>query len=80
MEVDMTTTTRKQKIPWPLLPFWALWKLICGIVEFTGRLVAVILGLVFMIVGIVVSLTIVGAIIGIPLAIVGLLLTLRGLF
>ena len=76
----MTAHAQKRKIPWFLLPFWALWKLICGIVEFTGRLVAVILGLVFMIVGVVISLTIVGAIVGIPLAIVGLLLTLRGLF
>jgi hypothetical protein len=73
-------TEQKRRIPWFLWPFWALWKLISGIVAFTGRIVAVILGLALMIVGIVVSLTIVGAIIGIPLAIVGLLLTLRGLF
>jgi len=79
MEVEMTTV-QKRRIPWYLWPFWALWKLISGIVEFTGRIVAVILGLALMIVGIVVSLTIVGAIVGIPLAIVGLLLTLRGLF
>jgi hypothetical protein len=74
------TTEQKRSIPWFLWPFWALWKLISGIVAFTGHIVAVILGLALMIVGIVVSLTIVGAIIGIPLAIVGLLLTLRGLF
>ena len=61
------TTVQKQKISWFLWPFWALWKIVSGIVEFTGRIVAVILGLVLMI-------------IGIPLAIVGLLLTLRGLF
>ena len=79
MEAQMTTV-QKRKVPGILWPFWALWKLISGIVEFTGRIVAVILGLVFMIVGIVISLTIVGAIVGIPLAIVGLLLTLRGLF
>jgi len=78
-EVEMTAA-HKQKIHWALWPFWALWKLISGIVEFTGRIVAVVLGLVLMIVGVVVSLTVVGAIVGIPLAIVGLLLTLRGLF
>lgn len=76
----MTEQKRKQRIPWYLWPFWALWKLIVGIVEATGRLVAVILGLALMIVGVVISLTIVGAIIGIPLVIVGFLLVVRGLF
>jgi hypothetical protein len=73
-------TAQTKHIPWYAFPFWALWKLIAGIVEFTGRLTAVILGLALMIAGVIISLTIVGAIIGIPLAIVGLLLTLRGLF
>jgi hypothetical protein len=58
----------------------ALWKLIAGIVEFTGRFVAMVLGIVFMIVGVIVSLTIVGAIVGVPLAIIGLLMFLRGIF
>jgi hypothetical protein len=79
MEVEMTSA-QKGKVHWALWPFWALWKLISGIVEFTGRIVAVVLGLVLMIVGVVVSLTIVGAVVGVPLAIVGLLLTFRGLF
>jgi hypothetical protein len=42
--------------------------------------VAVILGAVLMIVGIIVSLTVVGAIVGVPLAILGFLVILRGLF
>jgi len=75
----MTTETKK-RIPWYLLPFAALWKLLAVIVEMTGRFVAMVLGIVFIIVGIVVSLTIVGAIVGIPLAIVGLLLLFRGMF
>ncbi len=66
--------------PWLLWPFVALWRLLAGIVEITGRLVAVILGAVLMIVGAVVSLTVVGAVVGIPLAILGFLLILRGLF
>ena len=70
----------KHKVPWYLWPFWALWKLVVGIVEGTGRLVAVILGLVFLIVGVVLTVTIVGAIVGIPFIIFGLLLTVRGLF
>jgi hypothetical protein len=75
----MTTQTKKH-IPWYLWPFAALWKLIAVIVEMTGRFVAMVLGVVFIIVGVIVSLTIVGAIVGIPLAIIGLLLLLRGVF
>ncbi len=73
-------TETKPNVPWYIWPFVTLWKLIAGIVTLTGRLVAVILGLVLMLVGILVSLTVVGAIVGIPLAIVGFLLVLRGLF
>ncbi len=52
----------KKQIFWLFWPFVALWRLIAGIVELTGRLVAVILGLVLMVVGVIASLTIVGAI------------------
>jgi hypothetical protein len=75
----MTTHTQKH-IPWYLWPFAALWKLLAVIVEMTGRFVAMVLGIVFIVVGVIVSLTIVGAIVGVPLAIVGLLLLLRGIF
>jgi len=75
----MTTQTKKH-IPWYLWPFVALWKLLAVIVEMTGRFVAMVLGIVFIIVGIIISLTIVGAIVGVPLAIIGLLLLLRGMF
>jgi hypothetical protein len=61
-------------------PFYALWKLVSGILLLTGRLVAVILGLVLMIAGIILIVTVVGAIIGIPLTIIGFLLVLRGIF
>ena len=73
-------TTQKRDIPWFLWPFASLWKLVAVIVEMTGRLVAMILGFVFLVVGVLVSLTVVGAIVGIPLAIVGLLLFFRGMF
>lgn len=69
-----------KKVPWYLWPFWAIWKLVIGIVAATGRLVAVILGLVFLIVGVVLTVTIVGAILGVPFIIFGLLLMVRGLF
>jgi hypothetical protein len=61
-------------------PFRAIWRLITWAFELTGRFLAVVIGVVLMIVGVVVSLTIVGAIVGVPLAIFGFLLVLRGLF
>jgi hypothetical protein len=70
----------RRRDSWIVWPFQAFWHLIAMIVDLTGRLVAVILGAVLMIVGGLVSLTIVGAIVGIPLAVVGLLIVLRGLF
>jgi len=63
-----------------LAPFKAIWRLVTFIFELTGRLLAIVLGIVLMIVGVLVSLTVVGAIIGMPLAVFGLLLTMRGLF
>ena len=74
------TAQTKHHTRWLLWPFVALWRLLAIIVEMTGRLVAMILGLVFILVGVIVSLTVSGAIVGIPLAIVGLLLFLRGIF
>ena len=74
------STQTKQHIPWFLWPFAALWKLLAVIVELTGRFVAMVLGIVFIIVGVIVSLTIIGAIVGVPLAFIGLLLVLRGVF
>ncbi len=70
----------RRHVPWYLWPFWAIWRLVIGIVAATGRLVAVVLGLVFLIVGVVLTVTIVGAIVGIPFIIFGLLLIGRGLF
>lgn len=61
-----------------LWPFKAIFNLVTGIVKMTGRLIAMILGLVFLILGGVISLTVVGAVIGIPIAVFGLLLVVRG--
>ncbi len=65
---------------WILWPFVALWKLVAGIIEVTGRLVAALLGLVLMIVGVILTATIIGAVVGIPLIIFGFLLVIRGFF
>ena len=76
----MSTTAERRSVPWYLWPFWAIWRLITFSVELTGRLVAVVLGLVMMIVGALVSLTVIGAVIGVPLILIGFLLVLRGFF
>jgi hypothetical protein len=67
-------------VPWLLWPFMALWRLLAGIFALTGRLLAVVLGLVLLIVGLLLTITVIGAVVGIPLMIFGLLLILRGLF
>ena len=63
-----------------LLPFRAIWRLVTLIFELTGRFVAILIGFVLLVVGVIVTLTVVGAIVGIPLAIFGILLILRGMF
>ena len=71
---------KAREYPWIFWPFVALWDLLALILRITGRVVAVLLGLVLMIAGVVMSVTVVGAPVGIPLAIFGFLLTLRGFF
>jgi hypothetical protein len=72
--------SEEKKTHWIFWPFVALWRLVTWILELTGRLVAVILGLVFMAVGAILSVTVVGAFIGVPLFLFGVLLVFRGLF
>jgi hypothetical protein len=74
------TEKTQHPVPWFLWPFWAIWAFLTTILEMTGRFVAIVIGLVFMLVGVLVSLTIIGAIVGLPLAIIGFLLVLRGIF
>jgi hypothetical protein len=62
-----------------LWPFTALFRLVAGILILGARFLVMVLGMVFIFVGVLVSLTIVGAIVGVPLALVGLLLVFRGL-
>ncbi len=76
----MTNQKPKKRVPWYLWPFWALWRLVTLILAATGRLVAVILGLVFILVGFILTATFVGAIVGIPFIVFGFLLIIRGLF
>jgi hypothetical protein len=69
-----------KKSHWLLRPFIWLWNFIAYIITLTGRLLAVILGIVLMILGVLLTITVLGAIVGIPLIIIGLLLVVRGLW
>jgi hypothetical protein len=57
-----------------------VWSLFSFFLRLTGRIVAAVLGLVFMIAGIALSVSMVAAPVGIPLAIFGFLLVLRSIF
>lgn len=72
-------TERTHHVPWYIWPFWAILRFIGFIIEMTGRLVGAILGFVFIVLGVLLSLTLIGAIIGIPLAAFGLVLFFRSL-
>jgi hypothetical protein len=63
-----------------MAPFVAMGRLIAFIFEFLGRLVAVSLGLILILVGVVASLTGIGAIVGIPMILFGMVLVARGFF
>lgn len=61
-------------------PFILIFKLVEAIIKLTGVFLALILGLVFMAIGFLLTLTIVGAILGIPLIILGIGLIIKGIF
>ena len=61
-------------------PFFAIWRLVAFVLALTGRFAALVLGVFFLLLGALVSLTGIGAIVGIPLALLGFLLLVRGLF
>jgi hypothetical protein len=63
-----------------MAPFVALWRLCATIIEWTGRFVAIVIGFVLVILGILVSFTIVGLIVGVPMVLFGVMLMARGLF
>ncbi len=73
-------TEERKRTPWFLWPFVAIWDLITWILQLTGRLVAAILGLVFMIIGAILTVTVIGAVVGIPFIIFGFALMVRSIF
>ncbi|HUV15213.1 MAG TPA: hypothetical protein VMW28_01450 [Pelolinea sp.] len=66
--------------PWFLWPFKALWDLLETIIKLTSRLVAAVIGLVFMAVGLVLTITVIASPLGIPMMVFGFLLMVRGIF
>lgn len=80
MTISRSRTAPAKSTPILLLPFVLVWRLVAGIFSLTGRLIGILLGLIFLVAGLALSVTIVGAILGIPLMIFGLLLMVRGLF
>lgn len=78
--IQMTEANDSTRVPCLLWPFWAIWRLVAFIVGLTGRLLAIVLGFVLILAGVVLSVTVVGLIVGIPLILLGALLVIRGLF
>jgi hypothetical protein len=76
----MSQITKSDPVPWYLWPFWAIWRFFTWIVSLTGRLIAVLLGLVMLIIGGVLCITVILLPLGIPMIIFGFLLIMRGLF
>ena len=60
-------------------PFLMLGRLVTGIVTLVLRFVALLLGLVFIVVGAVLTITLIGAIVGLPLIATGMQLMRQGL-
>lgn len=80
IERSRMSQERTHHVPWIFWPFAALWGFLAFVLNLTGRLIGVVLGLALMIVGFILTLTVVGAPFGIPIGIVGFLLLLRSLF
>lgn len=63
-----------------LWPMQAILSLPVALLKLTGRTLGVVIGFLFVVVGLLISLTIIGAIVGIPLALLGALMMARALF
>lgn len=71
---------KERKTPWIFMPLVWIWKFFAWIISLTGRLLAAVLGVVFMGIGLVLTITLIAAPLGIPLLIFGFLLMLRSIF
>jgi hypothetical protein len=57
-----------------------LWRLLTLILNLTGRLICVFLGIALMMSGVAIAMSVIGAPLGVPLAALGFLLVIRALF
>lgn len=73
-------TCCRRRTPIVLLPFVVLWRLVTLVANLMGIILTLILGVLFMMIGLAFIGTFFGAIIGIPLFILGFFLLLRGLY
>lgn len=73
-------TPARHRAPWILWPFAAIWDLLAFILQITGRVLALVLGVALLMLGVVLTLTVIGAPLGIPVALLGFLLLVRSLF
>jgi hypothetical protein len=73
-------STATSHTPWFLWPFAALWDLLGFLLRLTGRLILAVLALLFMVLGVVLTMTVLGAPVGIPFAVFGMVLLVRALF
>lgn len=76
----MEESRARRETPWIFWPFVAIWGLAAWVLRLIGRLLAMIIGLVLLVVGLILTSTVAGAIIGIPLMVFGLMLIARGMF
>ncbi len=63
-----------------LWPIRFVWRVLTAILALTGRLIALLIGFVLLLVGALLTITGIGAIVGIPFMALGFLLIVRGLF
>jgi hypothetical protein len=77
---EKTMEHTPKRTPWFLWPFVALADLVTWIVSLTGRMAAILIGLVLAIVGVILTVLVITAPIGLPLLVLGIMLMVRGLW
>lgn len=70
----------QNNVPLLLWPFYAVWRLLTFVLNITGRVICLVLGIALMMAGVTITLTVVGATPGVALTALGLLLVVRALF
>lgn len=79
-QVQLMNESTQNNIPLLLWPFYAIWRLLTFVLNITGRVICLVLGIALMMGGVAIALTVVGAPPGIALTALGFLLVVRALF